>query len=898
VWFNLLPNTPGKEDLLMKRALAVLSAIAFSLLGLASAARPAAGAAPITLPNMVLQVPTNSITIGTDSTTGHRILRYTHINADVGTGPLELDPTENPSTGIATFVQNIYNSPSPGVWAPDHTVPVAATGVFDPPSDYRFPLNSFGLYTVNLDGSLGTQVAVSTKQDFCMTADVMVPNVPNTPSSTYIPFQNCDHPNDPLGWSVGWGDQYDLADPGQPIDLTGVANGTYMLHGAVDPQHVLTESNPNDNVTDTELSITGNSVAVLGQTNPGTTPPTVALTTPVAGATVSGSQTLIATASATAPATISSAQFLLDGNPLGAPVPGPFPGGNGTPQTATFNWTIGSTQPGPHLLSVTVTDSNGSQATALSVAVTVASGGSGPSVDATTTQTGTGAITTVPFSTTGPDVLIALVGSDGSKSPKQTSVVSGGATWTLVQRANADLGTAEIWQATAPAALTNVKVTETPQQGGNFDSELTVLAFKNSGGIGASSIASAATGAPSVALITTAAGSLSYAVGNDWSEPVPRTLATDQTPVAQFVDTPGVNAFWAQTATAPSTSIGQTVTLADTAPTADRFNMAAVEIVPGTTPPPPPPDTTPPTVALTNPTAGQTLTGTVPVAANASDNVAVASVQFLLDGSPLGAAVTTPPYATSWNTTAAANGSHSLAAKAIDTSGNTATTTAISVTVSNPAPPPPACFIMDVNVSAHGKNSATSPTIHDAMAGETLLAFVGADGPSGAGKQTITVSGGGVTWSLVKRANAQSGDAEIWTATAAAQLTNATVTATVSATGFDINLNVIAEQGTSGVGASAIASAATGAPGVSVTTTAAGSLVFAVGNDWTRATARTLAAGQVLVNQLLDTTGDTYWSQVTANPTGAVGTVARDADTAPTTDHYDMVGVELKADPS
>ena len=41
----------------------------------------------------------------------------------------------------------------------------------------------------------------------------------------------------------GGGDQYDQTDNGQPIDLTGVPDGTYILEGTVDPEHVLTESN-------------------------------------------------------------------------------------------------------------------------------------------------------------------------------------------------------------------------------------------------------------------------------------------------------------------------------------------------------------------------------------------------------------------------------------------------------------------------------------------------------------------------------------------------------------------------------------------------------------------------------------------------------------------------------
>src|SRR5204863_2248951 len=48
-------------------------------------------------------------------------------------------------------------------------------------------------------------------------------------------------------------------------------------------------------------------------------------------------------------------------------------------------------------------------------------------------------------------------------------------------------------------------------------------------------------------------------------------------------------------------------------------------------------DTTPPTVSVTSPTGGSTVSGTITVSANASDNVGVAGVQFQLDGANLGA---------------------------------------------------------------------------------------------------------------------------------------------------------------------------------------------------------------------------------------------------------------------
>jgi hypothetical protein len=94
-------------------------------------------------------------------------------------------------------------------------------------------------------------------------------------------------------------------------------------------------------------------------------------------------------------------------------------------------------------------------------------------------------------------------------------------------------------------------------------------------------------------------------------------------------------------------------------------------------------DNTVPTVSLTAPANNATVSGTVSVTASASDNVGVAGVQFKLDGANLGAEVTTAPYAVSWNTTSAANGSHTLTAVARDAAGNTATATNVTVTVNN-----------------------------------------------------------------------------------------------------------------------------------------------------------------------------------------------------------------------
>lgn len=93
-------------------------------------------------------------------------------------------------------------------------------------------------------------------------------------------------------------------------------------------------------------------------------------------------------------------------------------------------------------------------------------------------------------------------------------------------------------------------------------------------------------------------------------------------------------------------------------------------------------DTTAPTVSLTAPANGATLTGTVSLTATASDAGGMSRVEFYR-GTTLLYSDTSSPYAYSWNTASVANGSYSITAKAYDTSNNTQTSSAASVTVSN-----------------------------------------------------------------------------------------------------------------------------------------------------------------------------------------------------------------------
>lgn len=298
-----------------------------------------------------------------------------------------------------------------------------------------------------------------------------------------------------------------------------------------------------------------------------------------------------------------------------------------------------------------------------------------------------------------------------------------------------------------------------------------------------------------------------------------------------------------------------------------------------------------PTVALTAPANGATVSGTVALSVNTVTGVA--GVQFLVDGANSGAEDTTSPYGINLDTTTLANGTHTISARARDANGSTTTTTAVTVTVGNAAP----SLALDASVSTNqtsAGSSITSGSITTTKQNDLLVAFINSDGPSSGAQTFKTVTGGGLTWTLRQRTNTRAGTSEIWTAVAPNILTNLTVTATRNSGSYLGSITVAAFSGAStAIGAVAGANGASGAPSVNLTTTKAGSLVWAVGNDWDGATARTVGSGQTMVNQYLASAGDTFWVQRLTNAVANAGTTVTINDTAPTNHRWNLAAIEI-----
>jgi len=313
-------------------------------------------------------------------------------------------------------------------------------------------------------------------------------------------------------------------------------------------------------------------------------------------------------------------------------------------------------------------------------------------IDATVSGDATSAAataTTPAFSThSGNELLLAFIATDylSGANTTVTGVGGGSLTWVLVKRTNVQSGTAEIWRAFAPTPLSNVVVTASLSQ--SVLSSITVVSFtgvdtsgsNGSGAIGATGTGNAGSGAPTATLATTRNNSWVLGVGNDFDNAIARTLGSGQTMVHQVFTSTG-DTYWVQRETNTTPLSGTAVTINDTAPTGDRYNLSIVEVLPALSGAA---GGTPPTVSITSPLAFASVTGSTTVAANAaSQGSAITGVQFLLDQSNLGTQVTSAPYSITWDTTTASAGTHILSAIAYNAAGLNATSSPITVTVDN-----------------------------------------------------------------------------------------------------------------------------------------------------------------------------------------------------------------------
>jgi Bacterial Ig domain len=456
-----------------------------------------------------------------------------------------------------------------------------------------------------------------------------------------------------------------------------------------------------------------------------TTAPVAAITAPVGGATVSCLDTLVQVSASDA-AGIASVSARVDGGVWNAAA------WNATSGRWEWSWPSGGATSGAHTLEARATDASCGANIGLSapVAITIdniACGGSGTPIAVggwTLTQANAAGTYTIPAGTTIPANGYLIVGRNATQSAFQSfwgvtlgsnvaylnsgdtlPVINGSETFSLAQGVVVEDGPTI---AMATAALQSVRrndpcqnaglaaswtvgatTTGTPGTGAGAGcgTGVVINEFADASGTGNfiyeflelhyDAAAASDTQPPSTAITAPAAGS---SVAGTVSVTASATDNVGVTAVeflldavVQATDTTPPYAWNWNTATASNGSHSLTSRAADAA--GNTATSAAVLVTANN-------DTQPPTTAITAPTAGSSVAGTVSVTASATDNVGVTSVTFLLDGVAQ-ATDTASPYSWSWNTTTATNGAHTLTSRAQDGAGNIGTSAAVAVTVSN-----------------------------------------------------------------------------------------------------------------------------------------------------------------------------------------------------------------------
>jgi hypothetical protein len=380
--------------------------------------------------------------------------------------------------------------------------------------------------------------------------------------------------------------------------------------------------------------------------------PNLSLTTVASGQVVSGVVSLAARADA---AGLSSLQFQVSGQNVGS---------NITAGACVTSWDTRNMADGSHTVAAVATDSVGNSVWASPIVVTVQNTSSGDLIAPTvalgsptsgSTVAGSFTLTASASDNTGVagvwfTVDGTTVGAEDAAAPYQLS-------WNSASVAN---GT-HIVRALARDAAGNVgtsgSVTVTVNNG-SVDSTLPTVSITAPG--------SGATVGGTITVTTTSADNVGVASVRFTLDGA--VLGTDTS--APFSWT------W-NTTTASNGTHGLKAFARDTSGNEDDSPLVTVTVDNTTT------DSVLPVVSMTTPSAGASVSGTVTVSATASDNVGVSSVQFLLDGASLGSADSASPYSISWTTTGVSNGSHVLSAVARDAAGNAATSSGITVTVSN-----------------------------------------------------------------------------------------------------------------------------------------------------------------------------------------------------------------------
>ena len=386
--------------------------------------------------------------------------------------------------------------------------------------------------------------------------------------------------------------------------------------------------------------------------------PSVGVTSPVSGSsvTVGTTQTVTAVAAASNPgATITSVQFLANGISLGTSLASPY----------SVAWTPASA--GTYNLTAIATDSIGTQATSSSVAITVTAAGGGGGG-------GGGGLTAPVVVIDTPDNGSTLTVNTSQTISATASLTNGTVTSVAFSANGTSIGSATVYPYT---------INWTPTTLGTFTITAVATGSNSAQATAVSTITVSSATAPTVSITAPSTGST---VGVNLAQTITATAASSTgyiTSVEFLVNGKPLSTDTVFPYTASWTPSG-TGTYILTAVAKDNSGVittsapASITVAASAAP----------TVSLTNPGSGSSYTIgsslTLTAAASDSDGT-ITQVSFYVNGALLSTDTTAPYTSSIW--TPASSGNYTLTAQAADNSGNVTTSTAVTVTIGSNAAP-------------------------------------------------------------------------------------------------------------------------------------------------------------------------------------------------------------------
>jgi hypothetical protein len=185
---------------------------------------------------------------------GRVLLRFSATTSNVGAGQLEL-VAKQASGDKQQVDQRVYRE---GGGYVDYFA-----GWFDYHEGHNhFHFGGYADYSLQLDGAPGASLRTGSKTTFCLLDTTRI-NTRLAGAPRKAVYTTCG--NQVQGMSVGWGDTYLQYLAGQELDVTGLADGIYVLGITVDPQDRLIETNEGDNVSQVRIQLANGMVTVLDQ---------------------------------------------------------------------------------------------------------------------------------------------------------------------------------------------------------------------------------------------------------------------------------------------------------------------------------------------------------------------------------------------------------------------------------------------------------------------------------------------------------------------------------------------------------------------------------------------------------------------------------------------------------